>query len=288
VVADEVRTWLAESGRRAVQEMRNAMTDADKVFARELKSTVRDMRVVWRDVMTASVESQENMRRKILEELVKAPELKGLSRQGYIDIANLLGKAWEKERARIFQAEFRKQVPLPSVKEDDRRKLFTAIPNILKWANLGLLDNEAFRNAIAPQYGVAKFDGETAKKLNTMAQEAQKVGGSNRNRLIMDMYNVMQQEGGVRAADVFRDYWYAAVLSGIRTQVDNAMNILTGALTSAMGITMAKSEARGAIAKAYGKGLAEAVHDFWPILWRGELWRNVNWRWWWRWWWRGF
>ena len=276
VVADEVRTWLAESGRRAVQEMRNAMTDADKVFARELKSTVRDMRVVWRDVMTASVESQENMRRKILEELVKAPELKGLSRQGYIDIANLLGKAWEKERARIFQAEFRKQVPLPSVKEDDRRKLFTAIPNILKWANLGLLDNEAFRNAIAPQYGVAKFDGETAKKLNTMAQEAQKVGGSNRNRLIMDMYNVMQQEGGVRAADVFRDYWYAAVLSGIRTQVDNAMNILTGALTSAMGITMAKSEARGAIAKAYGKGLAEAVHDFWPILWRGELWRNVN------------
>jgi hypothetical protein len=276
VVADEVRTWLAESGRRAIQEMRNAMTDADKVFARELKSTVRDMRVVWRDVMTASVESQENMRRKILEELVKAPELKGLSRQGYIDIANLLGKAWEKERARIFQAEFRKQVPLPSVKEDDRRKLFTAIPNILKWANLGLLDNEAFRNAIAPQYGVAKFDGETAKKLNTMAQEAQKVGGSNRNRLIMDMYNVMQQEGGVRAADVFRDYWYAAVLSGVRTQVDNAMNILTGALTSAMGITMAKSEARGAIAKAYGKGLAEAVHDFWPILWRGELWRNVN------------
>jgi hypothetical protein len=276
VVADEVRTWLSESGRRAVQEMRNAMTDADKVFARELKSTVRDMRVVWRDVMTASVESQENMRRKILEELVKAPELKGLSRQGYIDIANLLGKAWEKERARIFQAEFRKQVPLPSVKEDDRRKLFTAIPNILKWANLGLLDNEAFRNAIAPQYGVAKFDGETAKKLNTMAQEAQKVGGSNRNRLIMDMYNVMQQEGGVRAADVFRDYWYAAVLSGVRTQVDNAMNILTGALTSAMGITMAKSEARGAIAKAYGKGLAEAVHDFWPILWRGELWRNVN------------
>jgi hypothetical protein len=75
---------------------------------------------------------------------------------------------------------------------------------------------------------------------------------------------------------VFRDYWYAAVLSGTRTQVDNAMNILTGALTSAMGITMAKSEARGAIAKAYGKGLAEAVHDFWPILWRGELWRNVN------------
>jgi hypothetical protein len=58
--------------------------------------------------------------------------------------------------------------------------------------------------------------------------------------------------------------------------VDNAMNILTGALTSAMGIAMAKSEARGAIAKAYGKGLAEAVHDFWPILWRGELWRNVN------------
>jgi hypothetical protein len=234
------------------------------------------MRVVWRDVMTASVESQENMRRKILEELVKAPELKGLSRQGYIDIANLLGKAWEKERARIFQAEFRKQVPLPSVKEDDRRKLFTAIPNILKWANLGLLDNEAFRNAIAPQYGVAKFDGETAKKLNTMAQEAQKVGGANRKRIINEMNLFMQEAGGVRTLDVIRDYWFAAVLSGIRTAIDGGMNILNGALMAAMGASMAKPGSRGKVAKAFGKGLSEALDDFWPILWNGEVWRNVN------------
>ena len=276
VVADEVRTWLQESGRRAVQEMRNAMTDADKVFARELKTTVRDMRVVWRDVMTASVESQEAMRRKILEELVKAPELKGLSRQGYIDIANLLGKAWERERARIFAAEFRKQVPLPSVKEDVRRKLFTAIPDILKWANLGLLDNEAFRNAVAPKFGVAKFDGETAKKLNTMAQQAQRVGGVNRNRIIAEMYDTMQREGGVRWPDIVRDYWYAAVLGAVNTQVDNALGVINGALNTVMGMAMSPPEVRKAMGKAYREGFGEAIADFFPILWRGDVARAIN------------
>lgn len=276
VVADEVRTWLQESGRRAVQEMRNAMTDADKVFARELKTTVRDMRVVWRDVMTASVESQEAMRRKILEELVKAPELKGLSRQGYIDIANLLGKAWERERARIFAAEFRKQVPLPTVKEDVRRKLFTAIPDILKWANLGLLDNEAFRNAVAPKFGVAKFDGETAKKLNTMAQQAQRVGGVNRNRIIAEMYDTMQREGGVRWPDIVRDYWYAAVLGAVNTQVDNALGVINGALNTVMGMAMSPPEVRKAMGKAYKEGFGEAIADFFPILWRGDVARAIN------------
>ena len=276
VVADEVRTWLQESGRKAVQEMRNAMTDADKVFARELKTTVRDMRVVWRDVMTASVESQEAMRRKILEELVKAPELKGLSRQGYIDIANLLGKAWEKERARIFAAEFRKQVPLPSVKEDVRRKLFTAIPDILKWANLGLLDNEAFRNAVAPKFGVAKFDGETAKKLNTMAQRAQKVGGVNRDEIIKDMYRLMQTEGGVRWQDLLRDYWFASVLTALDTQLDNVMGIINGQMLTAMGMAMAKPEVRKIMGKAYTDGFYEGVKDFWPILSNGEFARSIN------------
>jgi hypothetical protein len=85
----------------------------------------------------------------------------------------------------------------------------------------------------------------------------------------------MARDGGVRFSDVLRDYWYAAVLSGTRTQLDNALNILNGALNTVMLAGMAGKEA-GLVTKSALKGLNEGLRDFWPMLWRGELYRSVN------------
>jgi hypothetical protein len=89
------------------------------------------------------------------------------------------------------------------------------------------------------------------------------------------MFRLMAREGGVRFSDALRDYWYAAVLSGVRTQVDNWANVWNGFLNTAMFAGMAKKDA-GFVAYSALKGLDEGIRDFWPMLWRGELYRSVN------------
>jgi hypothetical protein len=128
---------------------------------------------------------------------------------------------------------------------------------------------------VAPEFGVAEINGLTARKLTELAQRAQKAQGVNRNEIIQEMFRMMARDGGVRFSDVLRDYWYAAVLSGTRTQLDNALNILNGALNTVMLAVMAGKEA-GLVTKSALKGLSEGLRDFWPMLWRGELYRSVN------------
>lgn len=299
VVSQQVRKWLVQSGREAIDQVREAMKQADKVFAREFKKIKAvpgapgegPIEINWREILTKSIDSQGSVRQKMLQVILADPRLRNLSPAGIAEITNLLTNAWEKQRNRIFTSEFRKKVPLPTVSVDNREKLFRALPRILRYANIAralpgdvvttdgpetfLLWEQAFRDAVAPEFGVAEINGATARKLTAMAQEAQKREGINRNEIIQQMFRLMQREGGVNFSDALRDYWYAAVLSGTRTQVDNALNILNGALNTAMFAAISGRDA-GLIAYSALRGLDEGIRDFWPMLWRGELYRSVN------------
>lgn len=296
-VSQQVRKWLVDSGREAVDQVREAMKQADVVFGREFRKIKQvpgaegPIEINWRDILTKSIESQGNVRQKMLQVILADPRLRNLSPAGIAEITNLLTNAWEKQRDRIFTSEFRKKIPLPTIKPDNRDKLFRALPRILRYANIAratpgdvittdgpetfLLWEQAFRDAVAPEFGVAEINGGTARKLTALAQDAQTRKGVNRNEIIQQMFRLMAREGGVNFWDALRDYWYAAVLSGTRTQVDNALNILNGALNTAMFATMAKGDA-GFVAYSALKGLNEGVRDFWPMLWKGELYRSVN------------
>jgi hypothetical protein len=103
-----------------------------------------------------------------------------------------------------------------------------------------------------------------------MSQKAQEVGGVNRNRIIQEMYRKMAREGGVSWGDILRDYWYASVLSGTRTQVDNMMNVLNGALNS-MFMTMLSGKNAGSTAKAWARGTKAGIKEFLPIVLGGQL-----------------
>ena len=227
----------------------------------------------------------------MLQVMLADRRLRNLSPAGIAEITNLLTNAWEKQRDRIFTSEFRKKIPLPTVKPDNRDKLFRSLPRILRYANIAratpsdvvttdgpetfLLWDQAFRDAVAPEFGVAEINGATARKLTALAQDAQARKGVNRNEIIQQMFRLMAREGGVNFSDALRDYWYAAVLSGTRTQVDNALNILNGGLNTAMFAGMSGRDA-GLIAYSALKGIDEGIRDFWPMLWRGELYRSVN------------
>ena len=275
VTSDSIRAWLGDAGKQAVNEVKEAMSKADAVVQRVLKQARQDYGETWRAILTASIEAQGNHRVEIYRRIKAHPELQNLDQAGAIELTNLLADAWERERMKLFRAEFRKKVALPNVKEGDIKKLQTALPDIVKQANLGLLDNGAFRNALAKQYGVATIDDATGKRLNELAQNAQKAPrGVMRNRILAQMSDLIQTVGGVSKGDILRDYWYAAMLSGIRTQVDNGMAIMNGALTSALAAIRTPA-AVGHIGRAYMAGFGEAAKDFVPIL-KGERWRMAN------------
>jgi hypothetical protein len=299
IESEQVRKWLTESGREAVNQIREAMKKADAVFAREFRKIKQvpgepegpPIEIKWQDILTKALDTQGSVRQKMLQVILADPRLRNLSPAGIAEITNLLTKAWETKRNQIFRAEFQKKVPLPNVKPDVREKLFRSLPRILKYANIAratpgsfsiqdgpdtyLLWEQAFRDAVAPEFGVAELNGITARKITDLAQKAQAQSGVNRNEIIQQMFRLMAREGGVKFSDALRDYWYAAVLSGLRTQVDNGANVFNGFLNTAMFATMAKKDA-GFIAYSSLKGLAEGIQDFWPILWKGELFRSAN------------
>jgi hypothetical protein len=286
--SEQVRRWLQQSGRQAVEEVRLQMQNTNNAFGREFRRITRDVLrredINWNDILTSSLQRQGSMQYRLLEEILSQPGLRNLPPRGISDIVNLFTTAWSREQERIFRNEFRRQVRLPTVRPDTYNRIFDAIPRILRYTNIAmrqdgedtfLLWNEAFRNAVAPQFGVASFDGQTARRLIDLGQRAQSVEGVNRNEIIQQMYRLMAREGGINYRNLVRDYWYAAVLSGLRTQVDNALNVLNGLLNTAM-LAARAGRRGGQVGVAAARGVQEGLRDFWPILWRGELYRSVN------------
>lgn len=274
ITSDRVREWLKRAGSRAVSEVKKAMKDADNVVARELRREVKSLGVNWGDIIRSSEAVQGDFRRALYRNVMAHPNLAGLNPRAVTEIVNLLANEWERQRLRIFRQEFAKEVKLPNVSARTMNRLQDAIPAIVIQANVGLLDNEAFRNAVAPKFGVEQFDSKTADLVKKLAQEAQGMKGVNRTKLLNRITDTIQRAGGVAKSDVFRDYWFAAMLSGVRTMVDNGLSILNGGLTTALAAAR-NPGAAGLMTRAYLSGLSEAGSDFVPIL-KGERWRTHN------------
>ena len=280
VSSDQIRRWLLDSSRRAIANIRSTLSIADNVVSRELKQARRELGVSWEDIMTSSLDKQGNYKRILLDVISEHPILKTLSRAGQIELANLLGNAFEKERNKIVRDEFRKQVKLPEVQEKVRKKIYDSVPEIIKWANLGLLTNpeaaaDAFRNAIAPKFGVAQINGETAQKISDMAQRAQRTGGTSRNKIIQEMYQLMQREGGIRARNIIMDYWYGSVLSGLTTQVEQGTGIINSVIYAGLASVQSGTSAPY-VASAWLDGLRRSFKDVPAILAKGEMFRGIN------------
>ena len=280
VSSDQIRRWLLDSSRRAIANIRSTLSIADNVVSRELKQARRELGVSWEDIMTSSLDKQGNYKRILLDVISEHPILKTLSRAGQVELANLLGNAFEKERNKIVREEFRKQVKLPEVQEKVRKKIYDSIPEIIKWANLGLLTNpeaaaDAFRNAIAPKFGVAQINGETAQKISDMAQRAQRTGGTSRNKIIQEMYQLMQREGGIRARNIIMDYWYGSVLSGLTTAVEQGTGIINSMINAGLASVQSPTAAPY-IASAWLDGMRRSFKDVPAIFARGEMFRGIN------------
>lgn len=222
VTSMRIKEWLDEAARQAIANIKTTMRKADNVVARVLKQARADYGETWSEIMQASAAAQGNHRREIFRRILNHPSLKGIDRAGALELTNLLVTAWEKERMAIFRREFRKQVQLPNVREEDMAALQAATPAFVRQINLGLWDNEAFRNAVAPQFGVRAVTQEASSRIYAAAQVAQAAPeGPQRQTKYRQLAQMVSREAGVPPMEVIRGWWYASVLSGSGTQARN-------------------------------------------------------------------
>ena len=272
--SQEIREWLKGVRRRVVEEILQETSQPDNLVRRVFNRTARDMGINWREIMESSLEVQRNVYQAIYDSILAHPILSRMPDPARVELANLLGRQFQAKRDEIAKREIAKYVA-PKANRKTQEALVNAFPRILKWANLGVLDDANFRDAVAPFFGVASLDSGIVQEITDMAQQAQAVGGENRKRILMDMYRRIQEVGGVRWGDVIQDYWYASVLSGTRTQVDGGMNVINGFIkTAALGLATPR---KLDFFKAYGSGVADAAGDFFPILLRNDVWKSKAW-----------
>lgn len=269
VHSEAIKLWLLQSGGEAINQIKDAMAKANNVVSRALKQAQRDYGVAWNEILKASVQTQGDARREIYKRILAHPMLQGLSQADALELTNLLNKAWVREWQRVFRTEFNRVVSLPNVR--DAAKVKEATPELVKQANLGLLDNSAFRNALARQYKVKTFSEETARKIYLAAQEAQKKPfGSQRATAYRQVLNIVLREGGLRKRDLLGSYWYASVLAGFGTQGRNILGNTTLLMDNFVAFTVRQPDAFPALVGALVRGMRQnAQGEFGAILKRG-------------------
>ena len=263
VVSDNIRSWLRVSARLAVEEVARQMKNPASVVTRKLREVAAEADIDWSDLFQSSWATQREAQFGLYRALRQHPDLAKLTADEVRELTNLFISAWSREHNLIFQREFRKKVPAPGVAENDMRRLIRSLPRLVRYLNLGLLDEPRFLNAIAPEYGMGAVDDAVVIRLSELAQEAQRTPeGVRRNKVYQRMVEEIWKTGGINAYDLARDFWFANVLSGVRTWID------VGVGSWISGLTMVGRAAADVTVRGHPRMAARMVSEF--ILATGE------------------
>lgn len=176
----------------------------------------RDLK--WGDIFNGLPESQAERQQELFDRVRQEPKLANLSEAHQRKLAQNLDEAWTYLRNQIFKQEFSRLVQLPNIRPADAAKVRSVIGELLKFSNLGLLDNEAFLSAVAEKYGMEKLDGPTATKLTELAGKIQRAKSpAEKARLELEMMTEFKIAKGVGVTDYVMGTFYANLLSGITT-----------------------------------------------------------------------
>lgn len=269
VVSDNIRSWLRLSARQAVEAVARQMKDKNNVATRRLRAAAADLEIPWSALFQSSWETQRQVQEGLYRAIRQHPDLSRLTIQEARELTNLFIAAWAREHDRIFQAEFRKHVQVPGGRENDMRRLIESLPRIVRWLNLGVMDDDRFRQAVAPAYGIASLDDAEVIRLSELAQKAQKTPqGSQRNRVYQEMIDIIVASQGISTYDLLRDFWFANVLSGLRTWIDVGVGSWLAGFTmtaraaadlSVRGHPVLAARMFSSFIRATGEGIANAA-----------------------------
>lgn len=185
--------------------------------------------MTWADIFTQLPETQKARQREIYRRLMLDERLRNLTPEERLALTNELDKAWQRERRKVFMRELEKAGVLGEAKPKDREKVKAAAPRLLRLMNLGMLNSEMFREALAKEYGLNVIDAATAAELRAIGERIQKAPeGLPRRKLEQQLVERLQKLSGYTLFQVLDSWWTASVLSGWRTQVDIGLSIANG------------------------------------------------------------
>jgi hypothetical protein len=249
-----------------------------------LRKAAKARGLAWGDIFTGLPENQEARKQELFDRVKAEPKLKDLSDANKKRLADNLDEAWTYLRNQIFRKEFGRLVQLPNVRKADAEKVRSVVGDLIKFSNLGILDNEAFLSAVAEKYGIEKLDGPTATKLTEIAGRLQRAkNDSERARTTIEMYEAVAKAKGVSVPDVLMSGFYSNLLNSLVTTgyammggnvIQSIWNLGTLAASGKRGKAglfvppSPKQAAQGAaaIARGYKTGIPEGLRQALSIL----------------------
>ena len=231
--------------------------------------------VKWADIFMELPASQKERQRAIYTRLQKDAALRGLTQAERLTLTNELNKAWQQERRKVFLRELGR-VGIGEKAAADKAKVVKALPKLIRLINLGMMNSDMFREAIAPEYGLKQITTGQALALRKLAEEAYALPeGVLRSRKLAALLDGIQKSTGTGLPEVLNQYWVAAVLSGMRTQFDTFMSVTNGFGNQLIqsGMLAIKNGNRAAAMVSmleWWRGLKQAFPEAMQILAKGD------------------
>jgi hypothetical protein len=185
--------------------------------------------MTWADIFMDLPDTQKARQREIYRRLKLDQRLAKLTSEERLALTNELDKAWQRERRKVFLRELEKAGVLGEETAKDREKVKAVAPKLLRLMNLGMMNSDLFREALAEQYGVKQITAQTGAELRALGERIQQAPeGLPRRKLETQLLERLQQLTDSTLFQILDSWWTASVLSGWRTQVDIGLSLLNG------------------------------------------------------------
>lgn len=280
--SSKVKKGILDAGNEAAGALKDSLETPDakppkniEAWLEKLNPTLRMLRNAatergfkWGDIFNSLPESQEARKKELFERVQAHERLRNLSPENQRRLVTNLDNAWTYLRNQIVRQEFSRLIDLPNVGKADVEKVKSVVGDLIKYSNLGLLDNEAFLNALAGKYGMENMDGPTATKLTDLAKRIQEAKTpAEKSRLEYEMLQRFQLAKGVSPVDYGMATFYSHLLSGITTLTGgNLGGNIAQTLSNLPTYMLARPKRAGAAARGFFAGVPEAVRQAVSIL----------------------
>jgi predicted transglutaminase-like cysteine proteinase len=191
--------------------------DPENAVKRELK----DQDVNIKDLIKKHYTEVDRTKKSLTDKLVSEA---GLSEADAKEVAKSIEEAFDKLSTKAKTQELNK---LRSLKEKTfgKRKTDQLHEKIIKQSNLGVLSDQELREIYSDKMELPKLTEEQAQKLMNLAEKVQTAKeGEQKNKATQDLLKYQEKIKGLNWADVGSSVWYANILSGPSTQVQNAVS----------------------------------------------------------------
>jgi len=218
---------------KAIDEQNRLSDKLDKYDAMlaPLRKVASQTGLDWRQIFTDLPENQAARKEELFKRIEDDPALANISAETRAKLLKASERAWETIRLNIFRSELNKVINLPDIAKEQKEALEKSLPKLTERANLGLLDNSAFLNALAQQYGIESIDGETGAKLRDLGQKSARTPvGVERNAVNQQIMDTLMDAKGVTLGALMEDTWFKNVMSAPNTAVQMGLGSIVNGL----------------------------------------------------------